>query len=635
MKLNSVFRAFLAALAFLTPATLYPQQRSQGDVYAVTRHFSDAGWVYRYWKNGQSVQRFSTDGYSLGERCEVGNDFYEVGAARGGHYIKKNDKTLFRLEDPSDNYVNVKSICLSGGDVYAGGGTQVPDNYTAATIWKNGKILWNLTDGVNDNEANVETVYVSGGDIYAAGFAENPSRIQVATVWKNGKVHQKLAGNNVSSLFVLGNDLFAAGSDENKTVVWKNGKLHQTLNDGSVYASVLSLCVSDGDIYAGGTKDGPEDIGYPTIWKNGKEQYMLGSAGGSVVLVFIKKTGSTPPPLAKADKKFNEPSPGDVYAVTRHGDYYQWEYRYWKNGQSIQPFSTDGYSLGQRCDMGGDVYEVKEDDGIFVVRKNGGIHHSMTKGSREANLLSLSVSGGDVYAGGREYNAKNTWVATIWKNGSVYQRLADGNRPTAVESICVSGGDVYAGGYEYDTQRVAVPTVWKNGKFHQRLTDSGRFACVVSICVSGSNVYAGGAGDGVPTVWKNSEPLYRLGDQEGDVALVFVSDGGLSAANPPSQDTKPTVNVAAPTPVAAPVSDFKLTVTGARSYSEVSKLEKALKAINCVMNVRMNDYSNGVATFDLTASLTAQTLSDNMRGINELRLEVSEATGNAIQIKMR
>jgi hypothetical protein len=388
-------------------------------------------------------------------------------------------------------------------------------------------------------------------------------------VWKNGKLQQKLAGDNVNSLFVLGEDLYAGGSDENKLVVWKNGKLLQTLNDGTVYASVLSIYVSGGDVYAGGTKDAGNDTGYPTIWKNGKEQYMLGSTGGEVVLLFTKEAGDAPP-AAKADKEAEEPPAGDVYAVTRHGDYWGWKYSYWKNGRSVEPFSTDGHSLGQRSDAGGDVYEVGLEDGSLLIVKNGGTHYVLTPPAEDGDLAaaySLCVTGGDVYAGGYQVNSDNTRVATVWKNGRPHQSLTDGNNAAEANTLIVSSGDVYVGGYESisGTWRATVwkngkthsrltnqsnyavvhslclsssdlyagghegpnAMVWKNGKPHQSLNDGSMWASVHSLCVAGGDVYAGGReenqdGLGIPTIWKNGAPLCRLGGVEGDVALVFV-----------------------------------------------------------------------------------------------------------------
>jgi hypothetical protein len=261
---------------------------------------------------------------------------------------------------------------------------------------------------------------------------------------------------------------------------------------------------------------------------------------------------------------------GDVYAVTRHGDYYQWEYRYWKYGQSVQPFSTDGHSLGQRFDAGGGMYEVVDDDGTIVVKKDGSTIHSMGKGISDANIISLFASGGDVYAGGHEIGAKGKWVATVWKNGEVHKRLSNGEANANVKalslsggdifaggneantegwttatiskngkllqrltdgdyydsevfSLCVSGGDVYAGGYGFDEkQGIVYATVWKNGKVCQRLTDSSNTTVVYSISVSGGDFYSGGHSGHKPTVWKNGEFLYKLGEDDGNVALVFI-----------------------------------------------------------------------------------------------------------------
>jgi hypothetical protein len=288
----------------------------------------------------------------------------------------------------------------------------------------------------------------------------------------------------------------------------------------------------------------------------------------------VREAGSTPPLAAKVGMKPDEPPPGDVYAVSRHyadgGQYFL----YWKNGERVEQFSTDGYSLGERCDSGGDVYVVWMDSSTPIVEKNNRMQHSistdgngayamsigvsgtdiyvggyennpqgepfatvwkngnlfqrLTNGSNNACVQTLCLSGSDVFAGGNESNPQGKDLATVWKNGKQFQRLGNGANSSIVMSLCVSGGDVYAGGYESSPQRAMVATVWKNGKFFQRLAEGSNSACIQSICPSGDDFYVGGwevaeaEGSDVPTVWKNGKPLFRLGDVSGAVPLVFV-----------------------------------------------------------------------------------------------------------------
>jgi hypothetical protein len=586
MKLNKFFNSILAILAvfvFLSMAALSLACDKKGgkgnkgggsngnDVYAVTRHSTESGREYRYWKNGKSVQPFSTSGYSLGERCEAGGDVY-TGEDDGNLIVKKNGALLHSL-NKGNGEAYLVSICVSGGDIYVCGGDQANDGTGLAIVWKNGKVHQRLTNGKHN--AGAETICLSGGDLYAGGHENGSQGVGLATVWKNGKSHQRLTDGShnatVFSICVSGSDLYAGGFEYNPqgvaiATVWKNGKSHQRLSNGSDYASVRSLCVSGGDTYAGGYENSPQGKMVPTVWNNNKPLYRLSGDDGEVALVFVREAGSAPPPAAKADKSADEPPPGDVYAVTRHGEGYDWEYCYWKNGESVQEFSTDGRSLGYRWEAGNDTYDLWTVDGKLIIRKNNGTHHFLTIGDYEAEAYSPCVSGGDIYAVGGECR-EGTWTALVWKNDKVHQHLTDGTSGCAfslcitngdlyvggnengkaaiwkngkllqrladignVNSLCVSGSDVYAGGVEggYENN---VLTVWKNGKLHQRLIKAHGY--VSSLCVSGSDLYAGGyeyqhRSDpdngtlGGPAVWKNGEMLYRLGDREGAVALVFV-----------------------------------------------------------------------------------------------------------------
>ena len=82
-------------------------------------------------------------------------------------------------------------------------------------------------------------------------------------------------------------------------------------------------------------------------------------------------------------------------------------------------------------------------------------------------------------------------------------------------------------------------------------------------------------------------------------------------------------------------SGVKLTVTGVYSFSRVSELEKALRAIKGVNGVRVNEYNSGVATIDITTSISAQALAASIGGISSPRLEVTEVSGSAMKVSVR
>ena len=72
-----------------------------------------------------------------------------------------------------------------------------------AKVWKNGKDLYDLTDGSKD--AGAYSVYVVGGDVYTSGYEHNGTN-KVAKVWKNDNELYELTDGSkeaeVRSIFV-------------------------------------------------------------------------------------------------------------------------------------------------------------------------------------------------------------------------------------------------------------------------------------------------------------------------------------------------------------------------------------------------------------------------------------------------
>ena len=62
----------------------------------------------------------------------------------------------------------------SGYDIYTAGYT-TPASKAVATVWKNGQLLYTLTNGTND--AWAYAVCVSDGTVYAAGYERQGDRI--------------------------------------------------------------------------------------------------------------------------------------------------------------------------------------------------------------------------------------------------------------------------------------------------------------------------------------------------------------------------------------------------------------------------------------------------------------------------
>ena len=102
----------------------------------------------------------------------------------------------------------------SGYDIYTAGYT-TPASKAVATVWKNGQLLYTLTDGTND--AWAYAVCVSDGTVYAAGYERQGDRI-VAKVWENGTLKYTPgapgADSYAYSVFAANGSLYTAGSEE-------------------------------------------------------------------------------------------------------------------------------------------------------------------------------------------------------------------------------------------------------------------------------------------------------------------------------------------------------------------------------------------------------------------------------------
>ena len=107
----------------------------------------------------------------------------------------------------------------------------------AAKVWKNGKELYELTDGSKD--AGAFSVFVADDKVYTAGYENNGTK-HVAKLWKNKSATDLTDGSKDAtaySVFVAGSNVYTAGKDGNVAKVWKNGKeLYSLADKGGAYS---------------------------------------------------------------------------------------------------------------------------------------------------------------------------------------------------------------------------------------------------------------------------------------------------------------------------------------------------------------------------------------------------------------
>ncbi len=308
-------------------------------------------------------------------------------------------------------------------------------NMTYATIWRDGEILYELTDG--SVFAYADDVFVTeDGDIYAVGY-DTP-------------------GNMATNLYV-----------------WKNGEHLYTLSDGTTAAYGPTIQVVDGDVYVGGYESWGYSPGVGRVWKNGEVLYTYGGMSSLTVCLGMYVYGS------------------DVYMagyeLKPDGDRIA---KYWKNDQEypLHDNSTEGEAGGEFFD-GTDVYVAgwsfsAERYTTATMWKNG-VRTQLGHGNSVSTSYAVERTDGRVYVGGWQNDADWVGRATVWTDGVAME--FDTPYASVVNDIRVFEGDVYAGGKVNDraTAPNTIGTIWKNGEELYSLSDGVTNASIVhGICVT-------------------------------------------------------------------------------------------------------------------------------------------------------
>jgi hypothetical protein len=310
--------------------------------------------------------------------------------------------------------------------VYAGGRIDVtnPDS----GYWING--TWVQLPSPTGTTAQVNTLSVSGNKVIAAGsWLSASAGVSIPTgYWLDGNwVDLALPSGNtygvVNSLVVSGNDLYLAGElvPSYSPGYWLNGTWNGLpMPQGSDYASVLSLALSGAGVYAAGYSVGNGNVAPAGYWVNGTWTGLpqpAGSVGGIVESIVV--------------------SGSDVYAA----------------GFTTAPSQPPGYSA------------YSGSPGYWL---NGSwVGLALPTGQTAGAVLSLVVSGTDVYAAGFSDNA-NAIIPGYWLNGAwVGLTVPFGFDGGEVHSLVLSGGKVYAAGLsgvgDGTGSSSTVPGYWVNG----------------------------------------------------------------------------------------------------------------------------------------------------------------------------
>jgi hypothetical protein len=333
---------------------------------------------------GSAVISASTaNGVTATCNVTVEPSIYVAGHENDVATIWKNGKVLYRLSDTTKHSC-ARSVFISDNDVYVAGYERSVEDVgndglklvgpVAARIWKNG-VAQEIDNNADGDIAY--SVYVSDGDVYVAGGRYIPSRY-IATIWKNGVVQElndSTSNAEARSVFVSGNDVYIAGYESSKPVLWKNGESHP-LSDGSDLSRAYSVYVSGSDVYVAGYERNDSHISIGKVWKNGSASSMA--------------------------------FPGKIEP--------------WTEIYSVFVSGNDVYTAG---------YELLNDVRTARLWKNGKVSTPFEISARYTVAESVFVFDNDVYVAGHDNeNAK------IWKNGVAYA-LTDGVHKSEAYSIFV------------------------------------------------------------------------------------------------------------------------------------------------------------------------------------------------------
>jgi hypothetical protein len=267
-------------------------------------------------------------------------------------------------------------------------------------------------------------------DVYVAGSVANAKGNRVATVWKNGEVLYQLTDGEYDaltySIYVSGNDVYVAGTEDNATGagegrLWKNGQKLYSFTSGTQNVSAYSVCVSSNDVYAAGEmRTSGATYGIGKVWKNGTELYSNNNVRVSKMCI----------------------SNGDIYVCGYQGS----NAKVWKNGVEYWTTDVTNYSATAHSiyASNGNIYvsmNWTSSSSAIIAKINQGTSFTNMRefGTyTSVSVGSFAVSGSDIYAA---VNSRNNtiWMTYLYKNSSILKNYLSVGGGT----MYLFGNDVY------------------------------------------------------------------------------------------------------------------------------------------------------------------------------------------------
>ncbi len=236
-------------------------------------------------KNAESAESFA---YLLAHLVyTAGYEYDENYVSEAKIWAGSSATTLGDKGVDGDLESEVRSIFISGTDVYAAGNQQNSSYQPRGASWRNGSALASLTDATKRTSANA--ICVTGTDVHVVGNSGSTSN---ACYWKNGALTAlTTTGGQALSMSLLGSDIYVAGNSGASAVCWTitaSGAI--TPVTLAAYGKATAVFVSGTDVYAAGVSK-PDALGTntPKVWKNGTQFAELndGSASVDIKSIFV------------------------------------------------------------------------------------------------------------------------------------------------------------------------------------------------------------------------------------------------------------------------------------------------------------------------------------------------------------
>ncbi|WP_421809786.1 IPT/TIG domain-containing protein [Flagellimonas sp.] len=333
-----------------------------GSVMADDVILNDDGDIVAVVPSGAEVGTITV---SIGEESTVSEALLKIYGIYVAGHVNIGDTNIATQwkngveEQLSEYKSSAYAVSVEGTDVYAAGYVMKNNLEAIATIWKNGEVFMELTDG--SLEAVAVSVAVANGNVYAAGGEWDPNENSYfPKIWNNGEevLIDEVNLGLARSVFVDGDDFYVGGDErvdgKEEAVYWKNGERHLLESfpyDISTNHTVSSIRVKDGIVYAVGAINNF----VANAWTADKD-------GGNVTSTVLVENEEL---YSRASSVFVDGN-NDVYIVGR----YDKKAVIWKNGLMTElPDASDPNFISNAqsiCIYNNDIY-VAGGDGNAVI----------------------------------------------------------------------------------------------------------------------------------------------------------------------------------------------------------------------------------------------------------------------------